>query len=767
MFSVDDIVWAKSSVAREIFWPARVIESDSDLEDIKYKKNKPTVACVTFLAEGTFEAIKNSSNVQRFNCDRKEVFLKKGRNLKKQGKRLQFESAVKEAERYVKLHGKRKRTPTKYFYCTPDTKKEASSPQTRRRVSVATTSIVNKTETKPSPQAKTKCSLPTILEESGEMLVSNVSTSTEQNKIDNCKEKIVTKRGRKRKNIELDCENKDNNMSLVSSRHRTRGRPRSNSLNEPSTSRTSHKIDPKLENGCNSSLQSNSVNKATITKATCENCLGIESTDNAACEKTNRKRFSFKSNIKECLRKKFKSSSKGKPESSTVCKTDSKIKQNDNLETISEECESKRDGMMLKWAGNENGNSETDGKDSTAFRKETKRPRIALCEDGRENEAPLPNNKSGLKKQNSSRQNTTMDGSESSFSKNNEIRKAADSSTKAKQSLDACLESLNAPSYRNANGLGHSELDGIQPRVSCDDSGLACDKTADMLRCNENENKFESFVEKGENADVKDKESDEEDNAKDDCSSDDESLPEAFSFSPGTKTNFRPGDVVWVKHQKDPFWPAQINREASSNKKTHVYVKFLPKSDRRGIKVPKKNVKLFTEDHETFLRYKNQEVDPSSLKEFNEAVEQGEKILVRRVFPDQVSDVSDDDGLPSPSNDKQDKPVVEADKPADEKPEDGESGFDSSETENLEVAGNGRTPRKRKQVTRYSNILKELHWCKQRLLDIYREKFASTRHKTFKYGTVTEKNSLKHRAGFGPIQDEETVSFLELIVLTT
>jgi hypothetical protein len=393
------------------------------------------------------------------------------------------------------------------------------------------------------------------------MLASNVSTSTEQNKIDNCKEKIVKKRGRKRKNIELDCENKDNfkqsrpedknesnfhlkkeaenelnclkvghfegvceecgvrksgvkgestTASLVSSRHRTRGRTRSNSLNEPSSSRTSHKIDSKLENGFNSSLQSNSVNKAT-TKATCENCLGIESTDNTACEKTNRKRFSFKSNIKERLRKKFKSSSKEKPESSTVCKTDSKIKQSDYLETISEECESKRDEIMPKRAGNEIGNSETDGKDSTAFRKETKRPRIALCEDGRENEAPLSNGESGLKKHNSSRQNTTMDGSESSFSKNNEIRKAADSSTKAKQSLDACLESLNAPSYRNANGVGHSELDGIEARaVSCDDSGLACDKTAEMIRCDENENKFESFVGKGESADVKDKESDEE-----------------------------------------------------------------------------------------------------------------------------------------------------------------------------------------------------------------------------------------------------------------
>jgi hypothetical protein len=52
----------------------------------------------------------------------------------------------------------------------------------------------------------------------------------------------------------------------------------------------------------------------------------------------------------------------------------------------------------------------------------------------------------------------------------------------------------------------------------------------------------------------------------------------------------------------------------------------------------------------------------------------------------------------------------------------------------------------------------------QRLLDIYREKCASSRHKTFKYGSVTEKNGLKHKAGFGPIQDDETVSFVELIV---
>ena len=47
----------------------------------------------------------------------------------------------------------------------------------------------------------------------------------------------------------------------------------------------------------------------------------------------------------------------------------------------------------------------------------------------------------------------------------------------------------------------------------------------------------------------------------------------------------------------------------------------------------------------------------------------------------------------------------------------------------------------------------------QRLLDIYREKVTSSRHKTFKYGTVSDKNHLKHQAGFGPIQDEETVSF--------
>ena len=46
----------------------------------------------------------------------------------------------------------------------------------------------------------------------------------------------------------------------------------------------------------------------------------------------------------------------------------------------------------------------------------------------------------------------------------------------------------------------------------------------------------------------------------------------------------------------------------------------------------------------------------------------------------------------------------------------------------------------------------------QRLLNIYREKVPSTRHKTFKYGSVSEKNDLKHKAGFGPVKDEETVS---------
>ena len=47
----------------------------------------------------------------------------------------------------------------------------------------------------------------------------------------------------------------------------------------------------------------------------------------------------------------------------------------------------------------------------------------------------------------------------------------------------------------------------------------------------------------------------------------------------------------------------------------------------------------------------------------------------------------------------------------------------------------------------------------QRLLDVIREKLTSSRHKTFMYGTVTEKNTLKNLGGFGPIQDERTVSF--------
>ena len=67
------------------------------------------------------------------------------------------------------------------------------------------------------------------------------------------------------------------------------------------------------------------------------------------------------------------------------------------------------------------------------------------------------------------------------------------------------------------------------------------------------------------------------------------------------------------------------------------------------------------------------------------------------MVPDQLSDLGDDDEPSSPSNDKQDEPVCKPEEP-DEIPEDGESGFDSSEmeVENLEVVGNGRSPRKRK-----------------------------------------------------------------------
>ena len=65
---------------------------------------------------------------------------------------------------------------------------------------------------------------------------------------------------------------------------------------------------------------------------------------------------------------------------------------------------------------------------------------------------------------------------------------------------------------------------------------------------------------------------------------------------------------------------------------------------------------------------------------------------------DEVSDVSeDDDEAQSPTNNEQDKLVGEADKP-DEKPDDGESGFDSSEMEmeNEEMTGNDESRRTRK-----------------------------------------------------------------------
>ena len=695
MFSVDDIVWAKSSVGKEIFWPSEVIEPDSDV-DIYPKNKRPVIAYVRFLVENTCEAIKSSKKIEPFNCDKKDAFIERGRKLRNQARRLQFESAVRYAKKCTTLQvsGKRKKIQIK-------AKLEARIPQSQR------STFLDQDESRTlveSPETEVKQSLPTILEENEDLSATDNDTSKDQNKID--KVKMSKKQGRPKRNIGkaksgTACEVYSGNLETTiatSSSSPTRG------LTEQSENSTDETT---LEN-----IKSNDIEKSS--------------------KKTKGKITRFKSEITVRIRKKLKSSSEKNVVTSNALVNGNEIKPGDCLETIAKECEPARDKTVLKRTRNKIENN--DGKDGRDRRK-TKRSRRTLCEEentSTENctakmDEELTNQKTGLKAQNSSRQNKTKDVSESLCVQNNRNMKADQSSVETKQSLSA-VDGSEASSC--SNGLGHSALDALQTKGGCDGSGVASEKT---------------------------------DNEKGDDSSDDESLPDVFSSSPVAKKNFLPGDVVWVKHMKFPFWPAQINRGSNKNK-PYFYVKFLPKSECKGIKVNKKNIKSFTENYETFQQYRDQEVDPALYKEFKEAVEQAEEILRRRVFPkddvlqndieDQVSDPSDDDKRSLSSSDEQDQPVGEPDEP-DKNVEDGESGFDSSEmeTENLE---NGQSPRKRKKTTPYDNIVSELHRCKQRLLDIYRERLPSSRHETFKYGTVSDKNSLKRLGGFGPIQYERT-----------
>ena len=335
----------------------------------------------------------------------------------------------------------------------------------------------NKSKTKTSPGTDEKQSLPTILEESEDLSATDNDTKQDENKVDNCKEKMPKKRGRPKKNI---------------------GKPKCG------TACAGHSEKETTIATSSSSLTEQAGN------ATCETTVENKSNDiENSSKKAKGKITRFKSNIETRIRIKLKRSSKKNEVTSNAHVNGNEIKPSDSSETIPKECEPARDITALKRTRNKI--ESNDGKDNRDGRK-TKRARRTLCEEGHTNtescrakmNEELTNQKTGLKTQNSSRRNKTKDVSESLCVQNHRNMKADQSSVERKQSLNA-VDGLEASSC--SNGFGHSALDALQAKGS-DGSGAANEKTSDELRNDENKKIFESLVKKEGSADGKDDESD-------------------------------------------------------------------------------------------------------------------------------------------------------------------------------------------------------------------------------------------------------------------
>lgn len=112
MFKKGEVVWARSAIGRQMFWPAKVIDEDNELTR---RKRKRVVGCVQFLMENSCEAITDSRRLLAFNIKQKNRFLKKGQGLKDVFKRLQFDSAVKQAEQQISTESSEE--PSNATYC--------------------------------------------------------------------------------------------------------------------------------------------------------------------------------------------------------------------------------------------------------------------------------------------------------------------------------------------------------------------------------------------------------------------------------------------------------------------------------------------------------------------------------------------------------------------------------------------------------------------------------------------------------------------------
>lgn len=91
-FCVKSIVWA--SARGDIFWPGEVVE----VIDVTLSKK---IFTIHFLIEDSYEDIKNQNKIFTWNCKMQDKFIQKGRGLRDEHKKVQFNKAVAAADSLV------------------------------------------------------------------------------------------------------------------------------------------------------------------------------------------------------------------------------------------------------------------------------------------------------------------------------------------------------------------------------------------------------------------------------------------------------------------------------------------------------------------------------------------------------------------------------------------------------------------------------------------------------------------------------------------
>lgn len=233
-------------------------------------------------------------------------------------------------------------------------------------------------------------------------------------------------------------------------------------------------------------------------------------------------------------------------------------------------------------------------------------------------------------------------------------------------------------------------------------------------------------------------------------SSDDEELmSEPFSPSQEANNHFSVGDIVWAKYSREPYWPALVKKITGKNRREQKFgVKFLGWND--GLfKIQPKKLEHYAGDQnrEKFKLIRDTLKNKELKEKFDEAIDEADDFLTRRGLGKSFDEELDLE------NDKEEN-IKEECEDEEEVQSVGGAQTEDKYLQPCDTSVRRRSNRTKKQVSRYRDILSHIRQAKPILKQILDGRRSSERHTTFTSGRKSERNQLKHRAGFGPVGNE-------------